>query len=123
MFGRVKSAPIQRFVPDFVKNDNIILTFSGFFRQQTAEPNREKYDLIRNVKVMYFMEDDTMTVIEPTIMVNVYPICVLSVGSSIYMYVDCLFMNAYELCELKIEQWICARSHHTAVSNSQRHGP
>lgn len=92
VYGRVKSAPIQRFVPDFVKNNKIILTFSGFFRQQIAEPNREKYNLIRNVKVMYFMEDDTMTVIEPTIMVNIYPICLLSVSSSIYLYVDCLFL-------------------------------
>lgn len=72
MYGRVKSAPIQRFIPDFVKNDKIILTFSGYFRQQIAEPNGEKnYDLIRNVKVMYFMEDDTMSVIEPPIMVNI----------------------------------------------------
>lgn len=69
VYGRVKSAPVPRFVPEFVKNDKIILTFNGFFRQQITEPNREKYDLIRNVKIMYFMEDDTMTVIEPTIMV------------------------------------------------------
>lgn len=77
VYGRVKSAPIRRFVPEFVKNDKVILTFSGYFRQQITEPNRAKYDLIRKVKIMYFMEDDTMTVIEPTIMVNASSVCCL----------------------------------------------
>lgn len=65
MYGRVKSKPIAPFKPDFVQNDKIILTFDGFFRQKVFEPNTEQYDLIRKVKLMYFMEDDTITVVEP----------------------------------------------------------
>lgn len=65
MYGRVKPTPVAPFKPDFVKNDKIILTFDGFFRQRVVEPNLEQYDLIRNVKIMYFMEDDTISIVEP----------------------------------------------------------
>ncbi|XP_031630857.1 EF-hand domain-containing protein 1-like, partial [Contarinia nasturtii] len=65
MYGRVKSKPVAPFKPNFVQNDKIILTFDGFFRQKILEPNSEQYDLIRKVKMMYFMEDDTVTVVEP----------------------------------------------------------
>lgn len=75
MYGRVKPKPISTFEPDFVKNDKIILTFDGFFRQKVVEPNFEQYDLIRKVKIMYFMEDDTLTVVEPPYSVcNIYEI-------------------------------------------------
>lgn len=70
MYGRVKAKPIAPFKPDFVQNDKIILTFDGFFRQKVVEPNLEQYDLIRKVKIMYFMEDDTVTVVEPPYMVR-----------------------------------------------------
>lgn len=69
MYGRVKQKPIAPFKPDFVQNDKIILTFDGFFRQKVFEPNAEQYDLIRKVKIMYFMVDDTITVIEPAYIV------------------------------------------------------
>lgn len=64
-YGRVKPKPIAPFKPDFVQKDKIILTFDGFFRQRVFEPIAEQYDLIRKVKIMYFMEDDTITVVEP----------------------------------------------------------
>lgn len=64
MYGRVKTKPIAAFKPAFVQNDKIILTFDGFFRQKVFEPNSKQYDLIRKIKFMYFMEDDTITVVE-----------------------------------------------------------
>lgn len=70
MYGRVKPKPIAPFKPDFVQNDKIILTFDGFFRQKVFEPNPEQYDLIRKVKIMYFMEDDTITVVDPAYIVR-----------------------------------------------------
>lgn len=68
-YGRVKHPTVQPFRPDFVQNDKIILTFDGFFRQTVYEPYNQ-YDRIRNVKVMYFMEDDTIMVVEPPVMVD-----------------------------------------------------
>lgn len=72
MYGRVKSKPVAPFKPNFVQNDKIILTFDGFFRQKILEPNSEQYDLIRKVKIMYFMEDDSLTVVEPPYIVRTY---------------------------------------------------
>lgn len=69
-YGRVKPKPIAAFKPDFVQKDKIILTFDGFFRQRVFEPISEQYDLIRKVKIMYFMEDDTITVVEPAYIVR-----------------------------------------------------
>lgn len=70
-YGRVKAPITPPFRPDFVRNDKIVLSFSGFFRQKVHETNQRQYDRIRYVKVMYFMEDDTMTVIEPPIFVSI----------------------------------------------------
>lgn len=72
-YGRVKPKEIPPFRPDYVKNDNIILTFDGYFRQKIIEPNLEQYDLIRKIKFMYFMEDDTVTIVEPPCMNSGYP--------------------------------------------------
>lgn len=66
----MKQAKIPPFRPDFVLNDNIVLTFNGFFREKIIEANHESYDRIRYVNVMYFMEDDTMTIMEPPVIVR-----------------------------------------------------
>lgn len=68
-YGIIKKPQVPPFRPAFVLNDNIVLTFSGFFRQHIIEPNRS-YDRIRYVNVMYFMEDDTLTVMEPPVEVR-----------------------------------------------------
>lgn len=70
MYGRVRPKTVAPFKPDFVKNDKVILSFDGYFRQKVVEPNLEQYDLIRKVKIMYFMEDDTITVVEPPYIVR-----------------------------------------------------
>lgn len=48
--------------------DQVVLTFRGFFKQSVPESAQEHYR-IRYVKVLYFMEDDTLTVLEPAVMV------------------------------------------------------
>lgn len=46
-----------------------MLTFNAFFKQGIPESDKEYYR-IRYVNIMYFMEDDSMTVIEPPILVQ-----------------------------------------------------
>lgn len=68
-YGIISKPFVPPFRPKYVLNDNIVLTFNGFFRQHIVEPNYS-YDRIRYVNVMYFMEDDTITVMEPPVMVR-----------------------------------------------------
>lgn len=65
-YGRVKQAPVEPFRPHFVRYDKVKLTFKAFFKQSVPESGLEHYR-IRFVNIMYFMEDDTMTVIEPKV--------------------------------------------------------
>lgn len=65
-YGRVKRPPVEPFRPRFVVYDRIVLTFRGFFKQSVPESPKEHYR-IRYVNVMYFMEDDTLMVFEPTV--------------------------------------------------------
>lgn len=65
-YGRVRNAPVEPFRPQFVRYDRIVLTFRGFFKQAVPESRAEHYR-IRHVNVMYFMEDDTLTVYEPPV--------------------------------------------------------
>lgn len=91
MYGRVRPKTVAPFKPDFVRNDKIILTFDGYFRQKVVEPNLEQYDLIRKVKIMYFMEDDTVTVVEPPYMVRTKP-CHCVDMENMYVDVQCIFL-------------------------------
>ncbi|KAJ6636335.1 EF-hand domain-containing protein 1 [Pseudolycoriella hygida] len=65
-YGRVKHPPVEPFKPHFVRYDKIKLTFKAFFKQSVPESGQEHYR-IRFVNIMYFMDDDTMTVIEPKV--------------------------------------------------------
>lgn len=65
-YGRVKHAPVEPFRPHFVRYDKVKLTFKAFFKQSVPESGLEHYR-IRFVNIMYFMDDDTMTVIEPKV--------------------------------------------------------
>ncbi|XP_037039126.1 EF-hand domain-containing protein 1-like [Bradysia coprophila] len=65
-YGRVKQAPVEPFRPHFVRYDKVKLTFKAFFKQSVPESGLEHYR-IRLVNIMYFMDDDTMTVIEPKV--------------------------------------------------------
>lgn len=65
-YGRVKQAPVEPFRPHFVRYDKVKLTFKAFFKQSVPESGLEHYR-IRFVNIMYFMDDDTITVIEPKV--------------------------------------------------------
>lgn len=68
-YGRVKHAAVEPFKPHFVRYDKVKLTFKAFFKQTVPESGNEHYR-IRLVNIMYFMDDDTMTVIEPKVEVT-----------------------------------------------------
>lgn len=68
-YGRVKNQSVAPFRPHFVMYDKVVLTFRAFFKQSVPESNKEYYR-VRNVNILYFMEDDSVTVIEPPILVN-----------------------------------------------------
>lgn len=67
-YGCTKRAPAAVFKPHFVIYDKKILRFYGYFRQQSLD-SRTDYQ-IRSVNVMYFLEDDSITVMEPVVNVR-----------------------------------------------------
>ncbi|XP_052863537.1 EF-hand domain-containing protein 1-like [Anopheles cruzii] len=71
-YGRVRHLPVKPYQPHFVLFDQKTLNFSAFFRQAVPESATETYR-IRYVNILYFLEDDTMTVLEPTIENCGYP--------------------------------------------------
>uniref|UniRef100_A0A1B6KML1 DM10 domain-containing protein n=1 Tax=Graphocephala atropunctata TaxID=36148 RepID=A0A1B6KML1_9HEMI len=66
IYGRSKSYKIPTFKPHFVLYDKQCLTFRAFFKQSVAESPDEHFR-IRQVNILYFLEDDTITVMEPPI--------------------------------------------------------
>ncbi|XP_055637635.1 EF-hand domain-containing protein 1-like [Toxorhynchites rutilus septentrionalis] len=71
-YGRVQKLPVDPFRPHFVLFDQKTLKFYAFFRQAVCESPRETFR-IRYVNILYFLEDDTMTVLEPVIENCGYP--------------------------------------------------
>lgn len=65
----MKNKAVAPFRPHFVIYDKVVLTFRAFFKQSIPESNKEYYR-VRYVNIMYFMEDDSVTVMEPPILVN-----------------------------------------------------
>ncbi|XP_053659906.1 EF-hand domain-containing protein 1-like [Anopheles marshallii] len=71
-YGRVRHLPVKPYRPHFVLYDQKTLKFNAFFRQAVPESATETFR-IRYVHILYFLEDDTMTVLEPTIENCGYP--------------------------------------------------
>ncbi|XP_069689389.1 EF-hand domain-containing protein 1-like isoform X2 [Periplaneta americana] len=65
-YGRVKEYAISQFIPHFVLYDKKCLTFKAFFKQSVFESPHEHYR-VRQVNIIYFLEDDTITVMEPEV--------------------------------------------------------
>jgi hypothetical protein len=65
----VKEYPVSQFIPHFVLYDKKCLTFKAFFKQSVLESPLEQYR-VRQVNIIYFLEDDTITVIEPKVEVR-----------------------------------------------------
>ncbi|XP_022194129.2 EF-hand domain-containing protein 1 [Nilaparvata lugens] len=67
-YGRPKPKPSALFRPHFVTYDKKCLAFQGYFKECIPLPNMDDDNYrIRRVNIVYFLEDDTITVIEPTV--------------------------------------------------------
>ncbi|CAG9575838.1 unnamed protein product [Danaus chrysippus] len=65
-YGRVKQAALPTVIPHWVHYDKRCLKFTAFFKQPVFENPDENYR-VRVVNIVYFLEDDTITVIEPRV--------------------------------------------------------
>ncbi|EFA04366.1 EF-hand domain-containing protein 1-like Protein [Tribolium castaneum] len=63
-YGRTKAIPVQMFKPHYALYDQKCLTFKAFFKQGVAE-SPDEYYRVRHVNIIYFLEDDTITIMEP----------------------------------------------------------
>ncbi|KAJ3072372.1 EF-hand domain-containing protein 1 [Podochytrium sp. JEL0797] len=57
--------PTPRFIPAHVAFDKVVLRFDGYFKQ-TVHESTEQYHL-RKIKIYYFVEDDSIAVVEPPV--------------------------------------------------------
>lgn len=71
IYGRVRGVTLPQYIPHFAIYDQKCLTFKAFFKQTVVESPNEHYR-IRHVNIIYFLENDTMTVIEPRVRVINY---------------------------------------------------
>lgn len=67
-YGRKKKTALSLFKPHFVLYDKKCLTFFAFFRESVNDSPDENYR-VRLVNIIYFLEDDTITVMEPLVQV------------------------------------------------------
>lgn len=63
-YGQAKQAPPEDFIPAHVAFDKKVLKFDAYFKQTVHESPNE-YFRIRPVIVYYYLEDDSISVIEP----------------------------------------------------------
>ncbi|XP_073442508.1 EF-hand domain-containing protein 1 [Dendrobates tinctorius] len=65
-YGRVTQAPPSSFTPVYVAFDKKVLRFEGYFRE--AVPiSQDEVSRVRRVSVYYYLEDDTISVVEPPV--------------------------------------------------------
>ncbi|KAJ0181205.1 hypothetical protein K1T71_003290 [Dendrolimus kikuchii] len=65
-YGRVKQAAMPAVVPHWVHYDKRCLNFTAFFKQPVYDNPDESFR-VRVVNIVYFLEDDTLTVMEPRV--------------------------------------------------------
>ncbi|KAK5646680.1 hypothetical protein RI129_005144 [Pyrocoelia pectoralis] len=65
-YGRTRSTALPQYIPHYALYDQKCLTFKAFFKQSVVESPLEYYR-VRKVNIIYFLEDDTITVMEPRI--------------------------------------------------------
>lgn len=71
-YGRVKGYPPGICPPHWVLYDKKALTYKAFFKQSIFESPLENHR-IRHVNIIYFLEDDTISVMEPPVQVMAFP--------------------------------------------------
>lgn len=69
IYGRTKSPTLPQFTPHYVLYDQKCLTFKAYFKQSVIE-SPDEFFRVRYVNIIYFLEDDTITVIEPKVPVS-----------------------------------------------------
>ncbi|XP_044577876.1 EF-hand domain-containing protein 1-like [Cotesia glomerata] len=65
-YGRSKGYAYRQVIPHYVLYAQKCLNFKAFFRQSVPNSPAE-YHRIRHVNIIYFLEDDTMSVMEPAV--------------------------------------------------------
>lgn len=68
-YGKTKDPPKPIIESHFQKFDGICLSFYGYTKYTTIESPVDKYR-VRQVKIMYFLVDDTISIVEPVIEVS-----------------------------------------------------
>lgn len=63
-YGQAKQAPPEDFVPAHVAWDKKVLKFNAWFKQTVHESPNEHYR-VRHVSIYYYLEDDSISVVEP----------------------------------------------------------
>ncbi|CAH8441611.1 unnamed protein product [Schistosoma rodhaini] len=64
-YGRTKQSLVSEFIPAHVALHNKVLRFYGYFKETVNESQVEHYR-VRLVQILYFLEDDSMLVMEPS---------------------------------------------------------
>lgn len=65
-YGEPKPAPPADFIPAHVAFDKKVLKFEAYFQEDVPMSTEEHYR-IRQVNIYYYLEDDSMSVIEPVV--------------------------------------------------------
>uniref|UniRef100_A0A670YAK6 EF-hand domain containing 1 n=1 Tax=Pseudonaja textilis TaxID=8673 RepID=A0A670YAK6_PSETE len=65
-YGEPKQAPPSDFIPAHVAFDKKVLKFDGYF-QEDVPMSTEEHFRIRQVGIYYYLEDDSMSVMEPIV--------------------------------------------------------
>ncbi|KAK0180348.1 hypothetical protein PV327_005999 [Microctonus hyperodae] len=65
-YGRVKHYPYRPVIPHYVLYAQKCLKFNAYFRENVFNSPSE-YHRIRHVNIIYFLEDDTICVVEPPV--------------------------------------------------------
>ncbi|KAK3929061.1 EF-hand domain-containing protein 1 [Frankliniella fusca] len=65
-YGRVQNYPFKQFLPHYAQYRGKSLCFRAYFKQSIHESPDEHYR-VRKVNIVYFLEDDTISVIEPSV--------------------------------------------------------
>ncbi|CAK8696625.1 unnamed protein product [Clavelina lepadiformis] len=63
-YGQAKQSPPETFVPAHLAFDKKVLKFYGYFKETVHESPQEFYR-VRPVEVFYYLEDDSISVVEP----------------------------------------------------------
>lgn len=69
IYGQTQTYKAPNFKPHFILYDKKCLTFRAFFKQSVPESPDEHYR-VRQVNIIYFLEDDSITVMEPPVQVK-----------------------------------------------------